>query len=237
MRNGAIAVLLVVAILAGAGAGYFVGNTSTGIVTSVSTTSLVSTTTTTLYTTTVLTSTEREITTSWSTVTAPSLELITMVYPAVITAGQNVSITFGVYNALPTAVTVNSPPFPNQYLPSCGTFLPMTFYIYEGHVTFSDLNSNTPLLLYNASIPFMCPAPYNVTLTFQPYSDTATFFLNLTRSISLNYTHNYSGFWLPCNKGSNLPTYCFDTFTPNHYTVLFNDTWGQQELEYFTVNP
>ena len=224
-------------MLAGAGAGYFIDNASTGKMTSVSTVSLVSTTTATFYSTTVLTSTEHEITTSWNTVTAPSLELTATVYPSVITAGQNVSIRVGVYDPLLTAVTVNSPPYPNQDLPSCGILSPMTFYIYEGNITFSDLKSNTPLLLYNASIPFLCPAPLNVTLTFQPYSDTATFFLNVTRSITLDYSHNYSGFWLSCNKGSNLPSYCFKTFIPNQYTVLFNDTWGQQELEYFTVNP
>jgi len=233
MRNEVIAALLVVALLAGAGVGYFIGNASKGTMTSVSTTSLVSTTTTTLYSTTVLTSTEHEITTSWSTVTAPSLELIAIVNPSVITAGQNVSISSGAYNPLSTPVIVNVSAFRNQYLFPCAyVAFPTTYYVYEGHYTLSNLTGNTPLLLYNASIAVPCFAPFNVTLTFQPHSDEATYFMNITRPITINLTYNYSGFWVHCSKG-----YCLNTFIPGQYTVLFNDTWGQQGLEYFTVKP
>jgi hypothetical protein len=233
MRNGVVAALLVIAMLAGTGAGYFVGNASTKTVTSVSTTSLVSTRTTTFYTTSTLTTTEHEIATTWNTTTAPSLELIAIVNPAIITVGQNVSITSGAYNPLSTPVTVNVPPTYNPYLAPCDwVVFPTTYYVYEGHFTFSNLTGNTPLLLFNASVAISCFAPFNVTLTFQPHSDEATYFMNTTRSLTINLTYNYSGYWARCSRG-----YCLSTFVPGQYTVLFNDTWGQQEFEYFTVRP
>ena len=215
MKDGVVAVMVVVAMLVGAGAGYFVGTSNEHTTTSTTTSTV----------------------TSWSTSTIPSLEMIADVSPSVIVAGQNVSVNFGVYNALSEPLTINVTAYQNQYLGPCSVEIPITYYIYSSHITFSNLTFGTPLLLYNASIAVPCFRSFNSSWTFQPHSDNATVYappyLNVTLPISLDSSLNYSGFWV---RGPGSGT-SFDTFTPGQYTVLVNDTWGQQELEYFTVSP
>jgi len=217
MRNGAIVSMLVIAVLVSAGAGYFIGTFSERATTSTTTSTV----------------------TSWSTSTIPSLEMIANVSPSVVTAGQNVSINFGVYNALSVPSTINVTAYRNQYLGPCFEEIPITYYIYSGHATFSNLTFSTPLLLYNVSLAVPCFAAFNATWTFRPHSDNATVFAphftppGSLPPVSLNATLNYSGFWVR-GPGSG---YSFNIFTPGRYTVLVNDSWGQQELEYFTVNP
>ena len=214
MRDEAVIALLIVLVVASAGAGYYIG-TSSGRTTTSTTTSTV---------------------TSWSTSTIPSLEMIASVSPSLITVGQNVSINFGAYNALSVPLTINVTAYTNRYLGPCYDESPTTYYIYSGHLTLSNLTFSTPLSLYNGSIVVMCFAGFNTILTFQPHSDKATyhaFFFNFTGTISLSFTVNYSGFWVR-GPGSG---YSFNTFSLGQYTVLVNDTWGQRELEYFTVIP
>lgn len=217
MKDATAIALLIVLIIASAGAGYYIG-TSNGRTTTSTTTSTV---------------------TSLGSSAIPSLEMIASVSPSVITAGQNVSITLGVYNALSTSLTINVTAYTNQYLGPCFfDEFPITYYIYTGHLVFSNLTFGTALLLYNPSISGMCIAAYNVSLTLQPHSDKATVYnFNFPNSptgmIFVNGTFNCSGFWMR-GPGSG---HSFNTFTPGQYTVLVNDTWGQQELEYFTVNP
>jgi hypothetical protein len=150
-------------------------------------------------------------------------------------AGQNVSITFGAYNPLSTYFAINVTSFTNQYLGPCsGSGNPTTFYMYAGHLTFSNLSHNTPLQLWNASSYPLCFRYYNSTLVFMPNSDRAVVYSTLGSGVyRINHTFTYSGFWLPV-PGMN---YSFKTFLPGQYTVSFNDTSGQRELHYFAVNP
>ncbi len=234
MNETTIAVALVIAFLVGAGAGYLFGNGSARTVTSVSTTSSQVTTTSTLITTVTFQTIIHE-TTTLSTATTPSLELIARVTPSTITSGQNVSITFGAYNPLSTNFTTSVMPYRNQYLAPCPiSEMPTTYYVYVGHLSFSNLTQYSPLLLYDASIVPLCFVSYNSTLVFQPNSDRAAVHSFLgTNTFRINFTNYYNGYWMR-GPGNG---YSHTNFTPGEYTVLLNDTWGQRELHYFTVNP
>jgi len=224
MRNELVIALLVVLAIAGYEAGFYVGNGSRQTVAITSTSLLTTTSTTTATTTYVRTS------------AIPTVEMIALVSPQTITTGQNVSVTFGAYNALSTPVAINVTGYANRYLGPCYNSLPVTYYIYSGHVTFSDLVSSSPLLLYNNSFPITCFRSYNSTWTFQPHSDNATMYaavLDSTSNVTVNFTVKYSGFW---TQGAGLKD-SFNAFAAGQYSVLVNDTPGQQELEYFTVNP
>jgi hypothetical protein len=238
MRGEAVAGLLVVAILVGAGVGYLSGNAGVRTVTSVSTTSRLFTTTSILTTTTLVTATAYE-TTTLNTATSPTLEIIAGVSPTVITSGQNVTVNWGIYNPLPLGVEVSVSAYTNPYLSPCPiSEVPTTFYIYSGHLSFTTLSSSTPRLIYNQSLNIECFAGFNSTLVFEPHSDRATVnALGSSLTANMNYTAEFSGYWviLPSNGGIGGPT--FQKFPQGEYTVLFNDTWGQQELRYFTVNP
>jgi hypothetical protein len=237
MKGAAVAGLLAISILVGAGAGYLLGNAGERVITTTST-AITTTTAITNWTLDVtLTSTTTvgiATTTEWSTTSKASLELIAGVSPSVVKSGQNVTVNWGVYNPLSTAVEVNVPIYENRYLSPCPLYIvPTTFDIYSGHLSSSNLTSATPLLLYNASIAIPCFAGADSTLTFQPHSDRATVnTLNSTMMASMNYTTNYRGYWTGgFSTGSS-----FNAFPPGMYTVMFNDTWGQQELRYFAVH-
>jgi hypothetical protein len=227
-----VAVVLVIAILVGFGVGFELGNTNVRTVTSVSTASTLLTTTSTLHTTSISTATVRVTTTTRSTATTPGLELIARVTPSSITSGQNISIITGAYNPLSTTSTINVTSFKNQYLGACAiSEIPATYYIYAGHVTFSNLAFNTPLFLYNPSTIVTCPHSFNSTLAFQPNSDLATETRPNMTSFLVNFTSIYHGYWVRGSGGG----YSFASFTPGQYSVLVTDTWGQRELDYFVV--
>ena len=226
--------MLVVAILVGAGAGYLSGSGNVKTVTSVLTTSQSSTVTSFQSTTIVLTTTVHETTTE-TTAATPNLELIASVYPATITAGQNITVNWGVFNPLSTSVQVEVPVYKNPYLSPCPSYIdPTTFYVYKGHLSSSNLTGNTPLVLYNESIIIECFAGENSTVVFQPHSDRAAVSLfNSTTMAVMDTTANFRGYW----TGTFASGYALNTFQPGRYTTMFNDTLGQQEFDYFTVNP
>jgi len=230
--------LLMVAILAGAGAGYLIGNANERTVTSITTITTTSTATVTYVSTGFLTTTTTVTGTVRSTNTVPSLELFGSVSPPAMASGQNVSLTLGIYNPLPTTVSVNVSSFADPSVFPCGVSgSPDAWDFFSGHVTFSNLSSATPLLLYNASIVFPCTAPFNSTFTFQPGSDVAIVQLlqvaNSTMTLNWSHTYNYSGYWVPSSNGNHK----LQAFPPGQYTALVFDVWGQQQLEYFEVTP
>jgi hypothetical protein len=232
MKGAAIAGLLVVAVLVGAGVGYLSGNAGMRSFTSVTTTSLLFTTAPFLMTTTTYE------TTTLSNASVPSLEIIAGVQPTVITSGQNLTVNWGIYNPLPFGVEVRVPEYANLYTAACPiSEVPTTFYIYGGHVSFSTLSSNTPLFIYNQSLAIPCSVGFNSTLVFEPHSDSATVYaLGSTMTADMNYTAEFSGYWVTHPSTGALGGPTFQRFQ-GQYTVMFNDTWGQQELRYFAVNP
>ena len=233
MRGASVAVVAVLAILTGAGAGYLVGNVNGHPAASVSTFTTTSVTTTTVISTGLLTTTATVTSTVHSTDTAPSLGLFGSVSPPAIASGQNVSLNLGVFNPLHAAVTVNVPPTADPYSPGCAVPRPDFWDLFAGHITFSNLSSSKPLLLYNASGFIPCFAYDNSTFTFYPDSDLVNATgLGSVKPLTWSHTYNYSGYWVPSSDGDK-----FLAFPPGLYTALFLDIWGQRLLEYFTVAP
>jgi hypothetical protein len=230
-----VSMVLVIAILVGLGAGFLLGNTNVRTVTSISTTGTFFTTTLTLHSISIFSTTVRATTTTKSTATSPGIELTARVAPTNITQGQNISITYGVYNPLSTPFTINVTAFRNQYLGPCPISQnPDTYYLYAGRVTFSNLAFNTPLYLFNPSVIVSCASSFNSTFVFQPDSYLATVYSAMPAAgFLVNFTSAYSGYWVRSTGNS----YLFSEFTPGEYSVLITDSWGQRALEYFVVSP
>jgi hypothetical protein len=143
-----------------------------------------------------------------------------------------VSLEAELFNPLPSPVTtllIGAP---------CGS-AETSFQLYMGNYTYSTVSAEEPLMLNNFSIPPPCFRAYNSTLTFQPGSDMvydSSMIANFTHPS--DYTSTLSGYWVPDGHQANGATnYAFHQFPAGVYTVLFEDAWGQQQLEYFTVNP
>jgi len=218
LKNEIAAVVLVVAIIVSAGAGYLVGVANQHAATSVSTTTLT-----------------KEATTATSTV--QGLQLLASVRPSSLAVGQNVTIVAEVYNSLQTNVTINAGEITNPSQEPCGLgVVPTGIRVYSGHYTFTNLSAASPLLLYNDSLAVPCFVVFNNTYTFQPNSDNATV-SSLGASIKwvANETISLSGYWttgLVAGPSSKLFS---QNFEPGPYTVLVFDAWGQQLIEYFEV--
>ena len=148
MRNGAIASLLVVSILAGAGAGYLIGNTNEHAVTSIST----------------------------ATAQPPwfvnSLQLAASVEPTHLTQGQNVTVTAWIYSPLAYDVTVTWAPTENPSEAPCSDAKLTRVSVYAGNHTFGDLSTASPLLQWNASVYPTCLNLGMRTSTFEAYGGT-----------------------------------------------------------------
>jgi hypothetical protein len=219
MRTGAIAVLLVVALVVGLGTGYFVGNTNER--TTISTFTVSATTISTIMTTTAV----------------PTLELLVQVEPTRLVSGQNVTIVAEVYNPLSIEVTANSSMIINPTQAPCGLGIaPTGIQIYGGHYTSANLTQGTPLMLYNASGPVPpCSAPYNSVYHFVPNSDKAVvFYLGTSTDWVANETTALREYWTQVTS-NGLPRFAPHEFAIGEYTVLVFDAWGQQQLEYFTI--
>ena len=203
--------MLVVAIILSAGVGYLAGVPNQRTIT---------------LTTTAITSS-----------TVPGLQLFASVKPSSLAIGHNVTIVAGVYNPLQTSVKVNASEIRNPTQAPCGLWTsPMGIRIYWGHYTFANLSVASPLLLYNASLPVLCPVFSNNAYTFQPNSDNATVsYFETSTTLVANETISLSGYWITLGgPGSVLSSQVFET---GQYTVLVFDAWGQQLIKYFEVLP
>ena len=218
LKNGIAAIALVLAIIVSAGVGYL-GGVANQHTTTVSTTTL-----------------PQETVTKINTV--PDLQLFASVKPSDIAAGQNVTVVAGVYNPLRTSVTVSARAISNPAQGPCGLgVIPTGIRVYSGHYAFTNLSSATPLLLYNASLIFHCPALFNNTYTFQPNSANATVsYLGTSTKWVANETISLSGYWTTGLLTGPNPGYIFRKFGPGSYTVVVFDAWDQQLLVYFEVS-
>jgi hypothetical protein len=228
--------LIVLAGVAGAafGTAYFPRTSTT---TTVSTSRLVSTLTMFSTTTASIVSyaTTSTVSGATTTVTTPNIELITRVYPASISSGQNVSINMELYNPLSTNFTIVSTVWQPQGYGCPGSF-PFAFNIYKGHLDFGTVRGATPLLLYNASIAWLCFVGYNSTFTFKPDSDVVLDSSSIGQfTHQVNYTVVFSGSYFLNSTQTSPDRYTLEKFAPGNYTVLIFDRWGQQDIGYFMV--
>jgi len=226
LSSAVIASFVIVAIILGVAAGYFlIPRISTTTIEITVVTSSISTTTTT-----------SETTITGSTMVAPSVELAASVLPINPTPGENISISADVYNPLVYTVMLNATSIVNPAYGPCAQNQATSIDVYSGHYTFSNISEGAPLLLYNASQLFLCPAQFHFTYSFNPNSDNATIvtlppFSLPTVSKIVNETSIVSGYW---TKSGN--SYAFQHFDPGQYSVLVTDAWSQETICYFQVS-
>jgi len=176
------------------------------------------------------------VTLSQETTILPSLQLTATVTPINATIGQNISVSTDVYNSLPYNVTLNATSIVNPSQGPCAQNQATAVTVYSGHYSFANISNASPLLLYNASLVFLCPAQFHFTYTFLPDSDNATvvtlppFSLPAVSEL-VNETNILSGYW-----SKSAGTYAFQDFGPGQYTLLVSDAWGQEVVCYFQVS-
>jgi len=248
-----MAILLVLAILLSGVTGYFIGNSinSQKTITTATTFSVTDHATAIFPTTTTIvmtdTTTETRISqgptvTFSQTSLEPGLQLDASVFPENTTVGQNVSILSEVYNSLPHNVTVNAISIVNPSIGPCAFGQAIAVSVYPGYYSFANVSSATSLLLYNASLIFLCPAASNSTYTFLPNSDSAIVQYQAPFSSSpfpemVNLTTNIGGYWNKSGTGGfNGTNYEFQYFNPGIYTVLVSDAWSQEVICYFRIS-
>ena len=257
MRRAAVAAVVVVAILIGAGAGYLAGIANERTVTSISTT------------TTILVTTE---TSTYLANQGALLQLQVSLNASAIKSGGAVSALISVVNPLTLNVTVILPTAKNATFQSwdsmdfvcgfSGLYFAASLALFKGHVNPDNLSSaGTPLALGPPVQP-PCPAqPSPGVLIFKPLSDEAWSYhpyengalVNVstdastevcqalgTGATSCGNTGGLFGWWYPddpasCGNNPTVSSSCFHYFQPGWYTLVVEAVWGQSAFESFQV--
>jgi len=258
MRGEVAAVVAIVAVLIGAGAGYLVGNANerTITTTSVSTTSLVKTVTSTYFDLGAL------------------LQLQVSLNASAIRAGGDVSAVIAMVNPLDVNLTAIPPVNRSAIFESwdwadfvCGENMlwdTASFALFTGRVTAANLSSaGTPLTL----APPVYPPPPCVTfaspsmLVFEPMGSEAWAYLSSeigtlvdvsthastgvcqtlsTGATSCGGSGGLNGYWnvsatVFCGNSPGISSSCFHYFSPGWYTLVVEAAWGQSAFESFQV--
>jgi hypothetical protein len=161
--------------------------------------------------------------------------------PTRVPQGRNVTIVAEVNNTLSTPVRLNTTSMTNPAYGPCAQGFATKIVVYLGNYTYLQLFNNrsnpTPLLLYNPTLIYSCPAVFTFTYTFNPKSSVATIqpFIggfqskNETRAVRENSV--VGGYWTASGQ-----TYTFHKFQPGVYTVVIFDAWGNQKvIGYFKI--
>jgi len=258
MRNRAIASLLVVAVLIGAGAGYLLGSANERTVTTTKTTTLFSTT---------------EVTTTYQD-EGTLLLLQVSLNASSIQSGEAVFAEIGLMNRFGMNLSV-IPPYPANptiaswngydYLCGGGAFSTMVGYaLFEGHYDANNLTSaGNPLRLAPpVAIPCALFLPPALTI-FLPHSNETWDYYGpnpqlaplkaqaaINASTGVSFTNSLGG--TVCGGGNSLYGYwnsgqmiscegattsspLFHYFSPGEYTLAVEAAWGQQAFGYFGV--
>ncbi len=167
------------------------------------------------------------------------LELTATIKEVFIPEGQNLTVVVEVNNTLSTPLRVDTPSMVNPTYGPCQQGFATRISVYSGNYTYLELFNNrsnpTPLLLYNPSLIYTCPAVFNFQYTFEPNSAVATINSSLggyhridTRLV--NETSVVAGYWVQTPIG-----YQFKRFPIGVYTVVASDAWGDKAIGYFQV--
>jgi len=262
MRNGAIAGLLVAAILAGAGAGYFIG------VNSAPNTSAKSSSTA-----------AQASSQSTTSVTVEGLQLEVALNATTIRLSQRLGITVSLYNTISSLLNLSSSDawevagFPIALWPGCYFTQAVEFMIVKGNYTLGALQTASNSSEWFPSDVVGCAEGGTIEhIVFQPTNIRANLSGTLCVAIctprqsfgaddlTSNFTVN--GYWAyPFNsseawdvltpiKPCPPPAYCSPAVTfnfpeespiPQHlftsgtYTLVVDDEWGQAVILHFTV--
>lgn len=178
-----------------------------------------------------------------STVHSPvrnGLELTATIKEVFLPEGQNLTVVAEVNNTLSTPLTVNATSITNPAYGPCQQAFASGVEVYSGNLTYLVLFNNgsnpTPLLLYDPSLTYTCPAVFNFQYVFQPDSAMATINSSLaghfyrTDTRLVNESSVVAGYWVETPTG-----YQLQKFPPGQYTVVVFDAWGDRAIGHFQV--
>ncbi len=178
-------------------------------------------------------------TTIHSSVNGLGLEL-TATLPTTLSESQNLSVTAEVENTNPHELNLTSTSMVNHAKGPCGQGQVTAIDVYSGSYTYDQLFNNrsqpTPLLLYDPSLSYLCPAEFTFNYLFQPNSSSATVRAFLGGHQTMNQTEVVeetsvvAGYW--SQSGS---TYAFHQLSLGAYTVVVYDYWGNTIIGYVQV--
>ena len=257
MRGEAVAAVVVVALLAGAGAGYLLGSSGERTVTSVSTAVLVTT-----------------VTSTYFSDLGALLRLQVKLNASAIGPGGAVTAVISVVNPLALNVTAIPPATRNATLRSwdwmdfvCGSnplYSTASFALFKGRVNADNLSSaGTPLTLAPPVQPPCTLTGWPGALAFEPQGNvawayplygnpslvhvstdagTAVCEALSTGATSCGYAGALFGYWDPgdpasCGGNATTSSSCFHYFPPGWYTLVVEAVWGQSAFESFQVIP
>jgi hypothetical protein len=166
---------------------------------------------------------------------------LTATLPTSLAEGQNLSVTAEVDNTNTRELNLTSTSMVNHANGPCAQGQVTAIDVYSGSYSYLELFNNrsqpTPLLLYNPSLNYLCPAVFNFNYIFQPNSSTATVraYLGGNQAMKeqekvVEETSQVAGYW--AGSGSS---YDFYRFSPGTYTVVVYDYWGNSIIGYFEV--
>ena len=161
--------------------------------------------------------------------------------PTFLVDGENLSVIAEVDNTTPHELNLTSTSMVNHANGPCAQGQVTAVDVYSGNYSYVELFNNrsqpTPLLLYNPSLTYLCPAGFTFNYLFQPNSSTATIRAYLAGHQAMNNqtktveeTSVVSGYWT--QSGS---AYSFHNFSAGTYTVVVYDYWGNTIIAYVQV--
>jgi len=166
---------------------------------------------------------------------------LTATLPTALAEGQNLSVTATVDNTTPHELNLTSTSMVNHAKGPCEQGQVTAVDVYSGTYSYVQLFNNrsqpTPLLLYNPSLTYLCPAVFNFNYSFHPDSSTATVRAHLggnqamrDQTEAVEETSLVAGYWTQFGSA-----YAFHHFSPGNYTVVVHDYWDNTIIGYFQV--
>jgi hypothetical protein len=163
------------------------------------------------------------------------LEVLATLVVTPFSQGRNMSVTvYGVvYNTLATFNVLTAKSTINPAWGPCQQQVAVIVNVYAGYFSEYNVSYARPLLLYNPTWQYACPAFGTFQYIFLPASDMAAIgegqaTLSYTRAV--NESATLSGYW----TGSG-DTLTFRSFQTGTYTVGVSDVWGSTTVVHFTV--
>jgi hypothetical protein len=149
--------------------------------------------------------------------------------------GRNLSVAIyaAVYNSLSTFNVLTAQSTVNPALGPCQQQVATIVNVYAGYYSKYNVSYARPLLLYNPTWHYACPAFGTFEYIFLPASDMAAIgegqaTLSFTQAV--NESVSLSGYWTGSGE-----TLTFQSFQAGIYTVGVSDFWGSTTLVYFTA--
>lgn len=169
------------------------------------------------------------------------LELIAKTSGSEIDSGNSISISVKVFNTMGSLnVLDNKQDFPQMnsdyvFSVSICNYAPFGIAIAKGNYSLNNLNSATPLMLFEPSI-VPCPMKQVTQYQFYAHSTKAKMYNPNNQPSIIGTTDflaafNLSGYWT-----GNMTNHSFHEFSPDVYTIISADGWGQVLILHFSVS-